>query len=270
MRTRAALLTGAASLASLDAMTITANAMKAVATGPGVRALLREAAARATRPDGHGRGALVAFGALAAVDLLATARTPRGPRRAAKPLLMPALASHVLRRRPVTGRERTPKALVAGLAFATVGDAALLKDDHEAAFLTGMAAFLGTQLSYTAGMLGELGALRGIRRRPGAAAVCLAGWAVANAVLGPSLPEGLRLPTAGYSLALAAMGAAALGVGGQVGVGAAAFLGSDLLIGLQAAGHEFPAQEVLIMSGYIAGQYLIATGWPAAAEAAAG
>ncbi|NLU70879.1 lysoplasmalogenase [Streptomyces sp. HNM0574] len=255
-------------------MTITASAAGAVRTavsGPGVRTLLKEATARFARADGHGRGALVAYGAFAAVDLLATARSPRGARRAAKPLLMPALASYALRRRtPRAGEpERAPKALVAGLACATVGDTALLWDEREAAFLTGMAAFLGTQLSYTAGMAGQLGGLRGIRDRPAPALGCLAAWAAANAALAPTLPAALRLPTAGYSLALAAMGAAALGVGGKVAVGAASFLASDLLIGLQAAGHEFPSQEVLIMAGYILGQYLIATGWAEAAEAAA-
>ncbi|OEV32027.1 hypothetical protein AN219_01330, partial [Streptomyces nanshensis] len=65
-----------------------------------IRRATSAAAARTTRPDGNGRSALVAFGALAAADLAAVAsdRT-RGLRRAAKPLLMPALASYVLRRR---------------------------------------------------------------------------------------------------------------------------------------------------------------------------
>ncbi|WP_461029578.1 lysoplasmalogenase family protein, partial [Streptomyces sparsus] len=148
----------------------------------------------------------------------------------------------------------------AGLACATAGDTALLLDRHRPAFLLGMAAFLGTQVSYTAGYL-RLGALDGIRRRPLAAAGCLAGWAAVNAALAPSLERQLRLPVAGYSLALTAMGVAALGVGGTVGAGAAAFLGSDLLIGLQAAGVDFPSQEVLIMAGYLLGQYLITTGW---------
>jgi len=71
----------------------------------------------------------------------------------------------------------------------------------------------------------------------------------------------MRLPVAGYSFALAAMGAAAFGAGGKVGAGAAAFLGSDALIGLQAAGHRFPGQEPLVMAGYLGGQYLITTGW---------
>jgi uncharacterized membrane protein YhhN len=60
------------------------------------------------------------------------------------------------------------------------------------------------------------------------------------------------------------MGATALGVGGKVAVGAAAFLASDLLIGLQAAGRELPsreAHEVLIMAGYLFAQYLITSGW---------
>jgi uncharacterized membrane protein YhhN len=235
-----------------------------VITGRSTRHRIRRAAAavaaRTTRPDGNGRSALVAFGALAAADLAAVAsdRT-RGLHRAAKPLLMPALASYVLRRRPDEGTP-APAPLVTGLAFATAGDTALLFDEHEPAFLLGMAAFLGTQVSYTAGYT-RLGALRSLRRRPWPAAGCLAGWAAANAVLAPSLEKRLRLPVAGYSLALALMGAAALGVGGRVGAGAAAFVGSDLLIGLQAAGRRVPSQELLIMAGYIVGQYLITTGW---------
>lgn len=225
-----------------------------------VRRAAASAAARTTRPDGQGRSALVAFGALAAADLAAVAsdRT-RGLRRAAKPLLMPALSSYVLRRR-ADEREPAPAPLVTGLAFAAAGDTALLFDEHEPAFLLGMAAFLGTQVSYTTGYA-RLGALRSLRRRPWLAAGCLAGWGAVNAVLAPTLEKKLRLPVAGYSLALTVMGAAALGVGGRVGAGAAAFVGSDLLIGLQAAGRKVPSQELLIMTGYILGQYLIATGW---------
>ncbi|SCK53805.1 lysoplasmalogenase [Streptomyces sp. WMMB 322] len=235
-----------------------------VITGRSARHSIRRAVSRtaawATRPDGNGRGALVAFGALAAADLAAVAadRT-RGPSRAAKPLLMPALASYVLRRRP-DARTPAPAPLVAGLACSTAGDTALLLDEHEPAFLLGMAAFLGTQVSYTTGYA-RMGALRSVRKRPWQAAGCLAGWAAVNAVLAPSLEKRLRLPVAGYSLALTVMGVAGLGVGGRVGAGAVAFVGSDLLIGLQAAGRKVPSQELLIMAGYILGQYLITTGW---------
>ncbi|MGW7516709.1 lysoplasmalogenase family protein [Streptomyces sp. NPDC054796] len=262
-RTRTALSAALTGLGLGPSSGAGAGARTDIGTGtrpaPGVQGLVR-AAARLARPDGHGRGALVAYGALSALDLLATSRAARGPRRAAKPLLMPALAAHTLSRRE-DATKPVPKALVTGLAFAAAGDTALLFDEHEAAFLTGMAAFLGTQVSYTVGMARDLGAVRGIRARPRPALGALAAWAVANAALAPTLDPALRLPVAGYSLALAAMGAAAFGVGGRVGAGAAAFLGSDLLIGLQAAGLEFPSQEVLIMAGYVLGQYLIATGW---------
>lgn len=233
-------------------------------TGRSARRRIRRAAtavaAHTVRPDGSGRGALVAFGALAAADLAAVAGgQARGLRRAAKPLLMPVLTSYVLRRRSRAG-ESAPAPLVAGLAFSAAGDTALLFDEHEPAFLLGMAAFLGTQVSYTAGYA-RLGALGELRRRPRLAAGCLAGWGAANAVLAPTLDKRLRLPVAGYSLALTLMGAAALGVGGRVAAGAAAFVGSDLLIGLQAAGRRVPSQELLIMAGYLLGQYLITTGW---------
>lgn len=227
--------------------------------------MLKAASCWLTKPDGHGRGALLAYGALAAADLIATSRAPRGLTRAAKPLLMPALAAHVLRRRggepgsDVLARE-APKPLLAGLACSTVGDTALLFDKRESAFLLGMAAFLGTQVSYTAGFV-QLGAVRGMRDRPLRVLACLGVWAGANAVIQPGLERKLRLPVAGYSLALAVMGAAALGVGGKVGAGALSFLGSDALIGLQAAGHTFPSQEELIMAGYLLGQYLITEGW---------
>ncbi|MET7640340.1 lysoplasmalogenase [Streptomyces sp. NPDC005438] len=215
-------------------------------------------ARRLSEPDGHGRDALVAFGALSVVDLLATAGTPTVVRRAAKPLLAPALAAHVLRRRRDRD-EPVPVALVAGLGCSAVGDTALLWQRHQSAFLLGMAAFLGTQVSYTATHL-RGGAVAGIRAHPRRALGCLAVWAGANAVIQPGLDRRLRLPVAGYSLALAVMGATALGVGGKVAVGGAAFVGSDTLIGLQAAGIEFPSQEVLIMAGYLLGQYLIVSG----------
>ncbi|MFE9389879.1 lysoplasmalogenase family protein [Streptomyces sp. NPDC006784] len=206
---------------------------------------------------GKGRST-AAFAALAAADLYATAKSPRGPARAAKPFLMPALAAHA---RDAAQPGRPPAALLAGLACATAGDTALLWDRHQRALLTGMAAFLGTQISYTAGMTARLGAVRGLRARPRRALAAVAAWGAVNAVLAPTLERRLRLPVAGYSLALTAMGAAALGVGGKVATGAVAFIASDALIGMQAAGNEFPSQEVLIMAGYLLGQYLITEGW---------
>ncbi|MGK5632386.1 lysoplasmalogenase family protein [Streptomyces sp. URMC 123] len=217
---------------------------------------------RTRRRTAHGKHALAAFATLAAADLAAVTRRPRGPLRAAKPLLMPALAAYTLRRRG-PGAEGPPStALMAGLAFATAGDIALLFDAHEPALLLGMAAFLGTQVSYTAGCA-RRGALAALRRDPRPAVGALAVWAAATAALAPTLERRLRLPVAGYGLVLAATAATAAAVGGTVAVGAGAFLASDLLIGLQAAGHTFPAQEVLIMAGYLLGQFLIATGWPA-------
>ncbi|MEU2607880.1 lysoplasmalogenase family protein [Streptomyces albus] len=200
--------------------------------------------------------ALAAFAGLAAADLYATATSPRGPARAGKPLLMPVLAAHVLQRSPAP-----PRALLAGLACAAVGDTALLWDRNRRALLTGMAAFLGTQVSYTAGLAARLGAVRGLRARPRRAVAAFAAWGAVNAALAPALDRELRLPVAGYSLALAAMGAAALGVGGKVAAGALSFLASDALIGLQQAGRRVPAQETLIMAGYLLGQYLLAEGW---------
>ena len=199
------------------------------------------------------------FAALAAADLYATAKAPRGPARAAKPFLMPALAAHA-RRTAQPGRP--PAALLAGLACATAGDTALLWDATSRA----LADRYG-RLPRHPGQLhgGDDGAARcrtGASHPPEARPPPRSPrWGAVNAVLAPCWSAGCACPVAGYSLALAAMGAAALGVGGKVAAGALAFIASDALIGLQAAGHGFPSQEVLIMAGYLLGQYLITTGW---------
>ncbi|MFE0765627.1 lysoplasmalogenase family protein [Streptomyces smyrnaeus] len=147
------------------------------ATGPGSAATSASSATTSAGPKTDSPGgeatALAAFAALAAADLYATAKSPRGPARAAKPLLMPALATYARRS---TRPGRPPAALLAGLACATAGDTALLWDRHHRALLTGMAAFLGTQLSYTAGMTARLGAVRGLRARPKRAVAAFAAW----------------------------------------------------------------------------------------------
>jgi uncharacterized membrane protein YhhN len=95
--------------------------------------------------------------------------------------------------------------------------------------------------------------------------VCyLLAWALANALLWADLGP-LRLPVLGYSLALSLMAAAATGVSRRVAVGGALFLGSDLLIGLDAAGVHLPGHGLLVMTTYIAALLLITTGWAAAA-----
>ncbi|WP_433824743.1 lysoplasmalogenase family protein [Actinoplanes sp. CA-015351] len=186
------------------------------------------------------------FAVTAAVELVAVAADVTVLQWIAKPLLAPLLIWHLRRH----GR---PDPVVAALAFATAGDIALLVPG-QAAFLTGMLFFLGTQICLITAFL------RRTTPRPLPVACWALLWVTANALLWNQLGA-LRVPVLLYSLALTAMAAAAAGVGRVVAAGGALFVISDLLIGVGAAGAEFPARGVLVMATYIAALALISVGW---------
>ncbi len=174
-----------------------------------------------------------------------------GPlRTVAKGFLMPTLLVWVL----VALGSRAPRWLVAGLAFATLGDVLL-----DIWFEVGMVGFLVMQLCYIAGFL-RLGAWAGLRTRwPVAVAYLLVGVG-ANVALWPHLGD-LAVPVLVYSTAILTMAALASGVTSRVGLGGALFVISDALIGVDKAGAGFPGRGLIVLLTYLAAQYLIATGW---------
>ncbi|WP_433280729.1 lysoplasmalogenase [Micromonospora sp. CA-244673] len=193
---------------------------------------------------------LVLFGVAALVELVGVALDSTPAQWLAKPLLAPLLLAYLWDRR----RRVDPVAV--GLVAATAGDVALLVPG-DAAFLAGMGCFLVTQVALLSAFL------RHRRPPPAAVAGYLVAWAGANALLWGALGP-LRLPVLGYSLALSLMAAAATGVSRRTAAGGALFLVSDLLIGVGAAGSDFPGRDLLVMTTYAAALLLITTGWAAA------
>ncbi|AEV86564.1 hypothetical protein ACWT_5547 [Actinoplanes sp. SE50] len=185
---------------------------------------------------------LTLFAAVATTEIIAVAADLTPLQWATKPLLAPLLIGYV-------GRANR---LSAGLAFAFLGDVALLIPGQPA-FLAGMACFLGAQLCFLTWFL------RLARPKPAACIGYAVVWAAANALLGTRLGA-LRLPVLIYSLALAAMAAAATGVSRRTAIGGALFLLSDLTIGAGAAGVHLPAAGVLVMTTYAAALALMVTG----------
>jgi uncharacterized membrane protein YhhN len=174
-----------------------------------------------------------------------------GPlRTVAKGFLMPTLLAWVL----VALGSGAPRWLVAGLAFATLGDVLL-----DIWFEVGMVGFLVMHLCYITGFL-RLGAWAGLRTRwPMAIAYLLVGVG-ANVALWPHLGD-LAVPVLIYSTAILTMAALASGVDNRVGLGGALFVISDALIGVDKAGAGFPGRGLVVLLTYLAAQYLIATGW---------
>ncbi|MEW2328027.1 lysoplasmalogenase [Micromonospora chersina] len=195
---------------------------------------------------------LALFGVVALVELVGVALDSTPTQWLAKPLLAPLLLAYLWERR----RRVDPVAV--GLVAATAGDVALLVPG-QAAFLAGMGCFLVTQVAFLTAFLRH--------RQPPVAALVgyLVTWAGANALLWGSLGA-LRLPVLGYSLALSLMAAAAAGVSRRTAAGGALFLVSDLLIGVGAAGGDFPGRDLLVMTTYAAALLLITTGRVAATE----
>ena len=174
-----------------------------------------------------------------------------GPLRlVVKGMLMATLLGWVL----VALGPRAPRWLVAGLAFAILGDVLL-----DVRFELGMVGFLLMQICYIVGFL-RLGAWTGLRARwPVGVGYLIVGLG-ANIALGPHLGS-LALPVLVYSTAILSMAALASGVDSRVGLGGLLFVISDALIGVDKAGAGFPGRGMVVMLTYLAAQYLIATGW---------
>ncbi|MEU1126650.1 lysoplasmalogenase [Streptomyces sp. NPDC005899] len=205
------------------------------------------------------RPLLLAFLAVAAVDLAGLLAGAEPVHLVAKPLLMPLLAAHAAAR----GGSR---ALVAALLCGWAGDV-LLMPASEGAFLAGMGCFAAGHVCYLV-LFGRA------RPRPAAGLAYAAVLVAFLAYLWPGLPGDLRVPLTGYGLLLAAMAWRSGALGPCAAVGGALFLLSDALIATGVAGRaEPPGHDFWIMLTYLAAQYLLtrgALGAPARQERPAG
>ncbi len=197
-----------------------------------------------------------------------------------KPLLMPLLALWLIAEQ--RGHWPVPQRwLLVGMAFAWIGDL-LLMGDGDLFFALGIAAFLGTQVSY----LVAFTRFRGLRFRRNIAAphqpaiglvrqhpALIAPFAAYLLLLAVAIwptAGGLRLPVVAYGLALTAMALAALNLVGRMPPapawvafgGAAVFVFSDSLIAITSLGPwpEGPWIGAAVMVTYVVGQGLIAVG----------
>lgn len=209
---------------------------------------------------------LIALGVVLVVDLVAVTAGLGWLEWAAKPLLVPLVGGWVLAvaPRPLTGPVRL---LLWGLAFAWVGDVALLVEG-DTAFVVGLVAFLVMQMLYIAAFRLVRG--RGLLRdRPWLAAPYVVVWAGMNAWLHGGLDD-MFVPVLVYSAVLVTMAALALHIapllrrpwGACLAAGGALWVVSDGAVAAVAfdAVADSPGSSVLVMTTYVAGQLLVAAG----------
>ena len=177
-----------------------------------------------------------------------------------KPLLMISLLFYF-----TTGSMGYPKwriPVIFALIFSWLGDVLLLSNDL---FLAGLAAFLVAHVLYivayhkTGAASGELKPLDAIK-------LAVLG-AVLIAILFPKL-GGMMIPVLAYAMVLLAMalwahkrrGATSARSFMLVSSGAILFVISDGVIAVNKFAFEVPGERILVMSTYIAAQYLIIRG----------
>ena len=206
---------------------------------------------------------LILYAFTATTNVMASANGDISMFWATKPLLMPLLVGVVWFTRQEAGHrpDRRDVLVIAGLLLATAGDVALMADGT-VAFGIGLALFAGCHGCYLAAFA------RPARRRnwPATAGAYLLIVAAAVIWLWPGLGA-LAAPMTAYAVLLGAMAVAAAGQGWRVGLGAALFVASDLLIAVDLAGAAtLPGPPIWVMLTYVVAQALIATGWAAAAR----
>lgn len=171
-----------------------------------------------------------------------------------KPLLMPVLLVCLLWALPV---RRGEVALLGSLAvlFGWLGDVSLM--DAGPGFVIGLGFFLLGHLAYVVLFWRRMR----FRRPPWWSVVYLAWFAALLAVLAPHAGA-LLAPLAAYGLALVALGASGSACNRWISVGAACFVVSDSLLGLDRFLPGFALWQIdfLIMLSYLAAQGLICVG----------
>lgn len=154
-----------------------------------------------------------------------------------------------------------PWLLVGALALSTLGDA-FLAHEGDAAFLGGLGSFLIAHVLYAV-LLVSLGSGFTVAVVPGLLAVI--GFALVAGFVLVRKAGPLALPVAFYVIAIAAMGAGGVTVGGLALVGAILFMASDALLGAEkflmpetSTARRLTAPAVWVL--YYAGQVLITLG----------
>jgi len=195
-----------------------------------------------------------------------------------KPLLLTLLALWFYRSaRPLDSSFK--RFVLVGLVFSVGGDSLLMLVENgprlEVFFLLGLGSFLVAQLSYMYAFLCFPGAKGGdIVQRPLRAlpfALYLIGIL---GTLWPGIPAGMKIPVAIYALAIVSMAVAAFNLRGLIirehflglMAGVLLFVLSDSFIAINKFGQPLPYARLLIMSTYLAGQFLIAWNAQAAAK----
>ena len=207
-----------------------------------------------------------AYAALSVADTVLVSMGSRGrpAHYAVKPLLMPVLAATLAEG---TGTDDpVVRRVLAAQGMSWGGDIALMST-KERDFLAGVASFFGAHLAYVSAFR-ALGSTSPRSSQAGRAVLAVSSALVpGNAVAAGRKDSRFGVPIGVYGTVLTAMATTAATLPespgrGRVRAGAALFLVSDSLIGVQQFMRDepHPALESAVMATYTVGQWLISEG----------
>ena len=203
------------------------------------------------------RGWLIAYGLLAALNVIGGFLDLEELRTITKPFLMPVLLGFFV---ASLGGLHHPLAtwVKRALMFSWAGDV-LLMGEGDLFFMAGIAGFLGAQICYIIAFR-PFTVLGPLRTRPWLALPYVGYGIGLVALLAPDLGA-LLVPVMVYAAALVIMAVLATGVSPVTAVGAVLFLVSDSLIALTELSDRLPdGAGTWIMPTYVVGQLLIVLG----------
>ncbi len=160
------------------------------------------------------------------------------------------------------------KGIILALGLSFLGDVLLIRGNEPLFFMTGLAAFLGAQLTYTRNFLRKEGAQAGLlRTQPWWAVPVLAFGVGIYFYLYPGLGS-MWLPVLVYVLAILAMVLAVVNrllwsgpaAAGWLMAGALLFLASDAILAIKKFGTPLPLAGFWVMLTYILAQYALVKG----------
>jgi len=213
---------------------------------------------------------IILYFALSLIHLYAAQQQTEWLILLSKPMLLTVLALwFYLNSRPIDSLFK--RFVLLGLVFSIGGDSLLMLVEHgprqEVFFLLGLGSFLIAQLCYIYGFLRFPGAENGdIAQRPLRALPFVLYLIGILGGLWTGIPAGMKAPVAVYALAIVSMAVSAFNLRGLIirehflglMAGVLLFVLSDSFIAVNKFGQPLPYARLLIMSTYLAGQFLIA------------
>ena len=182
-----------------------------------------------------------------------------------KPFLMPLLIAYL-----VTSGKDAPGLLIPALTFGFLGDMFLMiPGEKKKIFMAGLVTFLINQILYTVIFYRSMGGLGDLPLWIYPLIVLYVAYGILMYRLLEKGLDGLKIPVIVYMIAILTMGVAALlrvtAFGGEctfwlVLMGSLIFIVSDSVLAFDKFRKRLPLNRILIMSTYIAAQFLIVQG----------